>query len=159
MESSTNNYLDSIHVLLKKLSSEIDKKRPNDNFGYMLNPMNSKHFMSVIEDVDKFVLSTERSFNRIGTPSTEDISKSTTNYLSLFHLVIDGYAVSSLAVIGLVLNIIGVFILSTGQRREKIINLLVASLLAFDAIYLFCQKANPRKPNSEFTHYSCGRIK
>ena len=74
MESSTNNYLNSIHVLLKKLSSEIEKKRPNDNFGYMLDPINSKHFMSVIEDVDKFVLSTERSFNTIGTPSTEDIS-------------------------------------------------------------------------------------
>ena len=136
MESSTNNYLNSLHVLLKKLSSEIDKKPPHGNFPYMLNPINSKHFISVIEGVDKYVLSTERSFNTIATPSTEDISKSTTNYLSLFHLVIDGYAVSSLAVIGLVLNIIGVCILSTGQRREKIINLLVASLLAFDAIYL-----------------------
>ena len=139
MESSTNNYLNSLHVLLKKLSSEIDNKSPHGNLAYMLNPMNSKHFMSVIEDVDKFVQSTERSFSPIGTPSTENISKSTTNYLSLFHLVIDGYAVSSLAVIGLVLNIIGVFILTTGQRREKIINLLVASLFAFDATYLLCK--------------------
>ena len=139
MESSTHNYINSLHVLLKKLSSEIDKKTPRDNFAYMLNPMNSKHFMSLIEDVDKFVPSTERNFNPIGTPSTEDISKLTTNYISLFHLVIDGYAVSSLAVIGLVLNIIGVFILTTGPRREKIINLLVASLQAFDAIYLLCR--------------------
>ena len=139
MESSTNNYLDSLHVLLKKLSSEIDKKTPHGYFPYILSPKNSKHFISAIEDVDKYVLSTERSFNTIATPSTEDISKSTTNYLSLFHLVIDGYAVSTLAVIGLVLNIFGVFILSTGPRREKIINLLVASLLAFDAIYLSCK--------------------
>merc|ERR1712016_414112 len=53
--------------------------------------------------------------------------------------MINGYAVLTIAVIGFILNILGIYFLSSGTRRGKILSLLVTSLLAFDAIYLSFQ--------------------
>ena len=57
----------------------------------------------------------------------------------MFHVIIKGYATSTIAVIGLILNLIGICFLSTGPRRGKILSLMVSSLFAFDAIFLLCQ--------------------
>ena len=58
--------------------------------------------------------------------------------LSTFLLVIDGYAVSIVAAIGIALNIFGICFLSK-PRRRKVYSLLLSSLLVFDAIFLLLE--------------------
>ena len=53
-------------------------------------------------------------------------------YLSTLYLVIDGFASPILASIGIILNVLGVCVLSTRSRRRKMFNLLLSTLLIFD---------------------------
>ena len=138
MESSTSNYLSTLHVLLHKLSSEVYRKNSTGTYPNIHSFNNSKNLISVIQEVDSFIISTDRSLNDSGAFSW-DISKSTTNAFSYLHLFVNGYTISILAVIGLILNLIGILLLSTGPRRDKILNLLVACRLSFDACFLFCE--------------------
>ena len=137
MESSTSNYQSTLHVLLHKLSSEIYKKN-SSSYPNIHSFNNSKHLIGVIQEVDSFITLTDHSLNDSGAFS-EDISKSTTNALSHLHLFVNGYTISILAFIGLILNLIGILLLSTGPRRDKVLNLLVAFRLSFDASFLLCE--------------------
>ena len=107
MESSTSNYLSSLHVLLHKLSSEVHKKNSTGSYPNIHSFNNSKHLISVIQEVDSFITLTDHSLNDSGAFS-EDISKSTKNAFSHLHLFVNGYTISILAVIGLILNWIGI---------------------------------------------------
>ena len=138
MESSTSNYLSTFQVLLHKLSSEVYKKNSTGSYPDIHSFNDSKHLISVIQEVHSFIVSTDRSLNEPEAFS-EDISKSTTNALSQLHLFVNGYTISILAVTGLILNLIGILLLSTGPRRDKILNLLVACRLSFDASFLLCE--------------------
>ena len=138
MESSTSNYLSTLHVLLHKLSSQVHKKNYTGSYPNIHSFNNSTNLISAIQEVDSFIISTDRSLNDSGAFS-EDISKSTTNAFSHFHLFVNGYTISTLAVIGLILNLIGILFLSTGPRCDKILNLLVACHLSFDASFLLCE--------------------
>ena len=138
MESSTSNYLSTLHVLLHKLSSEVHKKNSTGSYPNIHSFDNSKHLINVIQEVDSFIISTDRSLRGSGEFS-EDISKSTTNDFSRLHLFVNGYTISILAVMGLIINLIGILLLSTGPRRDKVLNLLVACRLSFDASFLLCE--------------------
>ena len=136
MESSTSDYRNTLHLLLQRLSSEVDQKNSFANFPGISNAMNSKQIIDAIEKVDSLFLSTHRNINQVGTLSDDEFERST-DPLSMFHLIINGYSVSTLAVIGIILNMAGLWFLSTGPRRGTILGLLVSALLTFDAIFLF----------------------
>ena len=136
MESSTSNYLSTLHDLLHKLSSEVNSTGSYPNIDHFNN---SKHLISAIHEVDSFIISKDRSLNESGEFS-EDVSKPMTNALSShLHLFVNGYAISTLAVMGLMINLIGILLLSTGPRRDKVLNSLVAFRLSFDASFLLCE--------------------
>ena len=138
MESSTSNYLSTLHVLLHKLSSEVYRKNSTGTYPNIHSFNSSKNLISAIQEVDSFIISTDRSLRGSGEFS-EDISKSTTNDFSRLHLFVNGYTISILAVMGLIINLIGILLLSTGPRRDKVLNLLVACRLSFDASFLLCE--------------------
>ena len=56
--------------------------------------------------------------------------------LSNFLLVLNGYIVSILSAIGILINILGIAFLFNGPRRRKLFSLFVSSLLFFDAFFL-----------------------
>ena len=133
MESSTRDYRESLHLLLQRLSSEVNNKSNRDGI-----PKNSNHVISMIDEIESLLESSDHNLNKLDT-SFEETSQSPIDHLARFHLFINGYAVSILAAIGLILNIIGISFLSTGPRRGRIFSLLVSSLLGFDAIFLLCE--------------------
>ena len=57
-------------------------------------------------------------------------------FLSILLLVVDGYAVTILAAIGIVLNISGVYLLSNGPIGKKVYGLFLSTLFVFDALLL-----------------------
>ena len=59
--------------------------------------------------------------------------------LSTFLLAIDGYSVSVIATVGIALNIFGIYFLSNVPRRRNIYNLILSSVLVFDAIFLLLE--------------------
>ena len=135
MESSTSNYRSTLHLLLQRLSPEVDQKSSYANFPGISNAINSKQLIDAIKKVDSLLASNDLNINQLGTPSDDDFDPST-DPLSMFHLIINGYSVSTLAVIGIILNMAGIWFLSTGPRRGTILGLLVSALLTFDAIFL-----------------------
>ena len=58
------------------------------------------------------------------------------SFLPTFHLLIDGYAVSILASIGIILNVLGGCFLLAGRRMGKMFSLLLSALLGFDLFFL-----------------------
>ena len=56
--------------------------------------------------------------------------------LSILLFMIDGYAVTVLAVIGIVLNIVGIYFLSNGPMCKKLYSLFLSTLFVFDAFLL-----------------------
>ena len=136
MESSTSNYLSILHDLLHKLSSEVYRKNSTGSYSNIHSFNNSKHLIGAVHEIDSFIISTDRSLNE-SREFSEDVSKSMTNALSShLHYFVNGYAISTLAGMGLIINLIGILFLSTGPRRDKVLNLLVAFLLSFDASFL-----------------------
>ena len=134
MESNTSNYQKTIHQLLGKLSLEVDNKNSEVAYPKIFSPINSKQLVDVMKELDSLIMSSNQSWAQSG-----NTLNTTADPLFMFHVIIKGYATSSIAVIGLILNIIGVCFLSTGPRRGKILSLMVSSLFAFDAIFLLCQ--------------------
>ena len=130
MESSTSDYRKTLHLLLQRLSSEVNNKNIHDNIHN-----NSNHLISMIDEIDSLLASPDSNSNELDMVF-EDTSESSIDHLARFHIVINGYAVTIIAAIGLILNMIGMFFLSTGPRRGRIFSLLVSSLLGFDAIFL-----------------------
>ena len=88
-----------------------------------------------IKSVNKFL---ENSFNEKDTternfstfPHSDEFS------LSIFLLVIDGYAVSILSTIGIVLNIFGICHLLRKIRRKQLYSMFLSTLLVFDVFFL-----------------------
>ena len=134
MDSNSSDFRKKLHLLLGKLSSEVDKVSSHVDYPKILNSNNSEQLAEILTELDSRIASREQNLTQSG-----NISESTKDPLSLFHEAINGYAVLAIAVIGLILNIIGIFFLSSGTRRGKILSLMVASLLAFDATYLSFQ--------------------
>ena len=130
MESNTSDYRKTLHLLLQRLSSEVNNKNIHDNIHN-----NSKNLISMIDEIDSLLASPDPNSNELDMVF-EDTSESSIDHLARFHIVINGYAVTIIAAIGLILNMIGIFFLSTGPRRGRIFSLLVSSLLGFDAIFL-----------------------
>ena len=130
MESNTSDYRNALHLLLQRLSSEVNNKSTHDGIS-----KNSNHLISMIDEIDSLLESSDHNLNKLDT-FFEETSESPIDHLARFHLFINGYAVSIFAAIGLILNIIGISFLSTGSRRGRIFSLLVSSLLGFDAIFL-----------------------
>ena len=135
MESSTSNYRNTLHLLLQRLSSEVDQKNSYANFYGISNAIKSKQLLDAIKKVDSLFSSADRNINQVGALSDDDFEP-ITDPLSTFHLIINGYSVSTLALIGIILNMAGIWFLSTGPRRGKILGLLVSALLTFDATFL-----------------------
>ena len=131
MESNTSNYQKALHLLLGKLSLELDNISSEVAYPKIFNSMNSKQLVGAMKELDSWIMSADKNWTQSG-----NTSETTTNPLSLFHVVIKGYATSTIAIIGLILNLIGIRFLSTGPRRGKILSLMVSSLFAFDAIFL-----------------------
>ena len=134
MYSNTSDYRKKLHLSLGKLSSEVDKVSSHIDYPKILNSNNSEQLAEILTELDSRIASREQNLTQSG-----NILESTTDPLSLFHEAINGYGVLAIAIIGLVLNIIGIYFLSSGKRRGKILSLMVASLLAFDATYLAFQ--------------------
>ena len=58
-------------------------------------------------------------------------------WIKRFYLIIDGFAISIVASIGIIINMIGTFrLLSTRSERTKMYNLLLSSILIFDTFFL-----------------------
>ena len=134
MESNTSDYRKRLHLLLDKLSSEVDKVNSHVDYPKLLNSNNSEQLAEILKELDSRIASVDSNFSQPG-----NWSELTTDPLSLFHEVINGYAVLAISAIGLILNILGIYFLSSGTRRGKILSLMVASLLSFDATYLSFQ--------------------
>ena len=135
MESSTSSYRNTLQLLLQRLSIEVDQKNSYANFPDISNATNSKQLMNAIKKVDSLLASNDLNINHVGTSSYDDFDPST-DPLSMFQLIINGYSVSTLAFMGIILNTAGIWFLSTGPRRGTILGLLVSALLTFDAIFL-----------------------
>ena len=58
------------------------------------------------------------------------------NSLPTFDLLIDGYAILIVALIGIILNALGIRLLSTKSKRKKMFNMLLSTLLVFDTFFL-----------------------
>ena len=145
MESSTSNYLSTLHDLLHKLSSEVYGKNSTGSYPNIHSFNNSKHLISAIQEVDSFIRSADRSLNESGE-FPEDVSKSMTNALSShLQLFVNGYAISTVAGMGLIINLIGIILLSTGSRCDKVLNLLVACRLSFDVSFLLFESLKSLK--------------
>ena len=134
MESNTSNSQKTIQLLLGKLSLEVENISSDVAYPKILNAMNSKQLVGVMKELDSWIMSSDQNWAQSG-----NTSKTTTGPLFMFHVIIKGYATSTIAVVGLILNLIGICFLSTGPRRGKILSLMVSSLFAFDAIFLLCQ--------------------
>ena len=176
MESSTSGYRNTLHLLLNKLSSEVEKVSSHRDFHKVLNSNSPEQLVDILKQLDarielglSLASSIDQNLKLVGVTSesttdplslpgvswpphnaitsldqnmsqVEDASESPSDQsVALFHEVVNGYAVLPIAVIGLILNILGIYFLSSGTRRGKILSLMVTSLLAFDAIYLSFQ--------------------
>ena len=128
-----SDYRGILHQLLGNISSEIDNISPNVSYPRILNSMNSMQLIGVMKVLDSWIMSPDLNLSQLRNTS----SNPTTDPLLLFHNVMNGYVVSTLAAIGLIFNIIGTCFLSSGPRLGQINSLLVSSLFTFNAIYLF----------------------
>ena len=57
----------------------------------------------------------------------------------LFLLVLDTYATSGIAFMGIFVNVLGCFQLLNRLERKKMFNLMLVSILSFDILYLICK--------------------
>ena len=131
MEYNKSDYQNVLHLLLDKLSANIDNISLKVPYPKIINSMNSKQLVGAMKELDSWMSSLEQNLTRF-----VNASESTTDLLSPLHIAINGYTVSIIAVIGLIFNIIGIYFLSSAPRRGKILSLLMSSLFVFDAIYL-----------------------
>ena len=134
MESNTSDYRKTLHLLLDKLSSEFNRVSSHVDYPKILESNNSNQLAEILKELDARIASRDQNLSQSGNSS-----ELTTDSLSLFHEIINGYGVLAISAIGLILNILGIYFLSSGTRRGKILSLMVASLLSFDAIYLSFQ--------------------
>ena len=168
MESSTSGYRNTLHLLLNKLSSEVEQVSSHRDFHKVLNSNSPDQLVDILKHLDSRIMSIDQNLRQLEVTSesttdtlsipevswpphnsiasldqnmsqVEDAPEPPSDPIALFHEVVNGYAVLTIAVIGLILNILGIYFLSSGTRRGKILSLMVTSLLAFDAIYLSFQ--------------------
>ena len=168
MESSTSSYRNTLHLLLNKLSAEVEQVSSHRDFHKVLNSNSPEQLVDILKHLDSRIMSIDQNLRQVGVTSesttdtlllpgvswppqnsiapldqnmsqVEDTPEPPSDHVALFHEVVNGYAVLTIAAIGLILNILGIYFLSSGTRRGKILSLLVTSLLAFDAIYLSFQ--------------------
>ena len=98
----------------------------------------SKDISNVLKEVDSVNNAFEQLLKGIET-LTGNFSTGTdkNNYLlSNFLLVSNGYIVSILSIVGILINLIGIAFLFNGPRRRKLYSLFLSSLLFFDAFFL-----------------------
>ena len=131
MESNKSDYPNVLHLLLDKLSVNIGNISFKVPYPKILNSMNSTQLVGVMKELDSWITSPGRNLSRL-----VNASEPMTDPLSTLNIAVNGYSVSIIAIIGLILNLIGIYFLSSGPRRGKILSLLMSSLFAFDAIYL-----------------------
>ena len=133
MDFNTSDYRKILQLLLAKHDVMDDKISSQVGFK-IVHFMNYKNLVEAMKALNSENGSLDRNLSQL--VNTFD---SIEDPLSMFRKVISGYSVSTIAVIGLVLNIIGIYFFSTGTRRGKILSLMVSTLFAFDAIFLFCK--------------------
>ena len=133
MELNTSDYRKILQLLLAKYDVKDDKISSQVGFK-IVNFMNSKHLVEAIKG-----LNSQNGSPNLNLSQLVSTSDSIEDPLWMFRQIISGYSVSAVAVIGLILNIMGIYFFTTGPRRGKILSLMVSSLFAFDAIFLFCK--------------------
>ena len=133
MEFNTSDYRKFLQLLLAKYDVKDDKIISQVGFK-VVNLINSKQLVKSMR-----VLNSRNGSLYHNLSQLLNTFDSIEDPLSMFRKVISGYSVLTIAVIGLILNIIGIYFFSTGTRRGKILSLMVSSLFAFDAIFLFCK--------------------
>ena len=131
MESNKSDYRQTLNLLLDKLSANIDNISLNLPYPKTLNSMNSKQLIGVMKELDSCITSPNLNLSRLA-----NTSESTAGPLSPLHIAVNGYTVSIVAFIGFIVNIMGIYFLSSGPKRGKILGLLMSFLFAVDAIYL-----------------------
>ena len=112
MEYNKSDYQNVLHLLLDKLSANIDNISLKVPYPKIINSMNSKQLVGAMKELDSWISSPEQNLTRF-----VNASESTTDLLSPLHIAINGYTVSIIAVIGLIFNIIGIYFLSSAPRR------------------------------------------
>ena len=133
MDSKTSDYRKLLQLLLAKYDVKDDKISSQVGFK-IVNLTNSKQLVEAMR-----VLSSKNGSLDHNLSQLVNTFDSIEDPLSMFRKVICGYSVSTVAVIGLTLNILGIYFFSTAPRRGKILSLMVSTLFAFDAIFLFCK--------------------
>ena len=134
------NYYRSIDNYLKLSHDQEDNTETLtlDDWKKSLLNASQKDISRVLEGVESVKLNFPGHLNINQTIVTNSSVVSQLFSLSTFLLVIDGYAVSIVAAIGIALNIFGICFLSK-PRRRKVYSLLLSSLLVFDAIFLLLE--------------------
>ena len=145
MVANISNSEGNVEMLLNILSNAYSKKDDllKDTIGMsdwrasILNASskNIKHVLEGFKSVNK-VLQRHLKDNETLTGNPSSITESEGFSLSTFLLLIDGYAILTLALVGMVINIFGVYILSSDERRGKIYSLFLSTLFTFDASFL-----------------------
>ena len=84
--------------------------------------------------INNYIQDTElHQKNHSSATKVEDTSMPT------FDLLIGGYAIPIAALMGIILNAIGIGLLSTRSKRKKLFNMLLSTLLVFDTFFLVFQ--------------------
>ena len=150
MEANNSVSLNDIRVVLDIFNNYLSKHSSFDNdtkapSAINLNEWNSsivnatpKDLTKLFEGIKSVNIVLKNHFKANETSETNSLASSNSNVhpLSIFLLLVDGYAVSILAAIGVVLNILGICFLSTGSRRKKVYSLFLSTLFFFDALFL-----------------------
>ena len=128
MDFNTSDYRKILQLLLA--NHDVKEDRIGSQVGFkIVHFMNSKHLVEAMKALNSENGSLDRNLSQL--VNTFD---SIEDPLSIFRKVISGYSVSTIAVIGLILNIIGIYFFSTGPRRGKILSLMVSSLFSLESL-------------------------
>ena len=140
LEKIANEHIERLPLLLK-------------NITFVSDVMN--YYRTTSADLDLKELDTQ--FKNISIGITNEISSLTSDLLSslknsgnneselintpgeafdTFELIINGYASPSIASVGVVTNIIGIFFILAGRKRGTLFNLLLTGVFVSDAIFL-----------------------
>ena len=114
MESNTSDYRKRLNLLLDKLSPEFNRVSSHVDYPKILNSNNSEQLVEILKELDARIASRDQNLSHSGNSS-----ELTTDPLSLFHEVINGYAVLAISAIGLILNILGIYFLSSSTEAFR----------------------------------------
>ena len=112
-------------------SDELPFENPNKE----LENLFAKVWRRIVTDISSLASDNLENLNNDGNFASE-FSNDREKSFNRFQLMINGYALLFVALIGIFSNIIGISFVSSGKRRGKLYSMLLTSLFVFNMIYL-----------------------